>query len=322
MGILERPVSSEKQLFRWRLKARETRLLAYLLVVLAVAAWKFIPRPWHPTLTLDGPHYAIHSTATQQQTEDTAHTLELLYTAYSNRLGSVDGFQPEHHKLQIKLFKDRAELRRVNPGLGWAEAFYREPFCLAYFSAKEINPYHWMLHESVHQLNNEVAHLKLAKWLDEGLAEYFSTSRCTTTELTVGRIDLNTYPVWWIDEIATSADLAENIHNGSVISLRAIITDSGGPGMRQHFNLYYLHWWTLTYFIFESNKYRERALALAQKGGGLAAFEEVIGPVDEVQVEWHSYVRMLKSALAGNDREFLKTRRISEPANSLDKSTN
>ena len=30
-------------------------MLLYLLAVLAVAAWKFIPRPWHPTLTLDTP---------------------------------------------------------------------------------------------------------------------------------------------------------------------------------------------------------------------------------------------------------------------------
>ena len=51
---------------------------------------------------------------------------------------------------------------RVNPNLGWAEAFYREPYCRAYFSDREVNPYHWMLHESVHQLNREVARLKLA----------------------------------------------------------------------------------------------------------------------------------------------------------------
>jgi hypothetical protein len=34
--------------------------------------------------------------------------------------------------------------------------------------------------------------------------------------------------------------------------------------MSSHFNLYYLHWWTLTHFIFESPQYRERALALVQ----------------------------------------------------------
>jgi hypothetical protein len=315
-------VSSEKRFFRWRLKAREARMLVYLLVALAVAAWKFLPRPWHPTLTMDAPHYTVYSTASQHQTKDTAHALELLYAAYLNRLGSVVGFESIHPKLKIKLFKDRAELRRINPDLGWAEAFYREPFCRAYFSADESNPYHWMLHESVHQLNHEVSHLKLAKWLEEGLAEYFSTSRFTADELSVGRIDLNTYPVWWIDEIATRADLAENLRNGSVIPLRAIITDHGGPSMKQHFNLYYLHWWTLTHFLWESEKYHSRALMLAQQGGGLAAFEEIIGPVDQVQAEWHAYVRQLKTTLAGNERDLLKIRRSPEPENSADKAAN
>lgn len=297
-------------------------MLVYLLVALAVAAWKFLPRPWHPTLTLDAPHCTIYSTASQQQTKDTAHALELLYAAYLDRLGSIGGFARTHPKLKIKLFKDRAELRRINPDLGWAEAFYREPFCRAYFSADESNPYHWMLHESVHQLNHEVAHLKMAKWLEEGLAEYFSTSRITASELSVGRIDLNTYPVWWIDEIATSDDLAENLRNGSVIPLRAVITNHGGPSMKQHFNLYYLHWWTLTHFIWESEKYRGRALTLAQKGGGLAAFEEVIGPVDQVQAEWHAYVRRLKATLMRHERDLLKPRGSPEPVNSADKLAN
>jgi len=291
-------------------------------VALAVGAWKFLPRPWHPTLILETPHHKIYSTATPQQTDNTARALELLYAAYSNRLGSVSGWQHDHRQLQIKLYKDRDEMRRINPGLGWAEAFYREPFCRAYYSDGEINPYHWMLHESVHQLNNEAAHLKLAKWLEEGLAEYFSTSRITGHELAVGQIDLNTYPVWWIDDLATSTNLTENINNGSVIPLRAIITNEGGPGMNEHFNLYYLHWWTLTYFIFESPKYHDRALLLAQRGGGLDAFEEIIGPVEQVQTEWHEYVRQMKAALAGRDRELLKAKKKSKSSNPSIKPSN
>lgn len=305
----------EKRSFRWKLKARETRMLIYLLVALVIAAWKFVPRPWHPSLTIESPHHVVYSTATRQQTEDTAQTLELLYRAYSNRLGSLPDFQRTHPQLQVKLFKDRAEFRRINPGLGWAEAFYDEPYCRAYYSASEINPYHWMLHEAVHQLNHEVAHLKLAKWLEEGLAEYFSTSRLESNELAVGRIDPNTYPVWWMDEIAISADLAQNLGNGSVIPLRAIITNSGGPGMNGHFNLYYLHWWTLTHFIFESPRYRERALTLTKEGGGLATFEQTIGSVEQVQTEWHTYVRNLKTLLSGSDPNFLKTGTVPQATN-------
>jgi hypothetical protein len=294
-------MSLQSRHFRWTLKARETRLLLYLLLLLGVAAWKFIPRPWHPSIKLETAHYLIYSSATRPQTADTARALELLYTAYTNQLGSFAGFQPEHSKLEVKLFRDRAEFRRINPGLGWAEAYYREPYCRAYYSADEINPYHWMLHESVHQLNNEVARLKLDKWLDEGLAEYFSTSQLRDDQLIVGRIDPNTYPVWWIDELATSPTLEENLRNGSVIPLRAIITNRGGPRMNSNFNLYYLHWWTLTHFLFESPRYRVHALKLAQRGGGLAAFEELIGPVETLQPEWHTYVRDLKARLSGSD---------------------
>jgi hypothetical protein len=38
----------------------------------------------------------------------------------------VPQFRREHPKLKVKLFKDRAEFRRINSGLGWAEAFYRK----------------------------------------------------------------------------------------------------------------------------------------------------------------------------------------------------
>lgn len=313
-------MSAGKPFFRGRLRPREMRWLLYLLLVLGVAAWRYLPRPWHPTLILETSRHQIYSTATPKQTKDTAHALELLYIAYSNRLGTVAGWQREHPRLLVKLYRDREEMRRINPGLGWAEAFYREPFCRAYFSDSEINPYHWMLHESTHQLNHEVAHLELAKWLEEGLAEYFSTSQIGADTLAVGRIDLNTYPVWWIDELATSSNLTENVSNGSVIPLRTIITGSGGPSMNEKFNLYYLHWWTLTYFIFESEKYHGRALQLAQRGGALEAFEEIIGPVEPVQVEWHSYVRRMKAALAGMDREFLKGKKLPRPFESSNKS--
>ncbi len=223
-------------------------------------------------------------------------------------LAALPGFATNHAKMQVKLYKDRAELRKINPGLGWAEAFYSPPYCRAYYSAEEINPFHWMLHESVHQLNHEVAHLQLEKWLEEGLAEYLSTSQLRATELAVGKIDLNTYPVWWIDELATSTNLTENLTNGSVIPLRAIITNRGGPSMNNYFNLYYLHWWTLTHFVFESETHRANAIKLLQRGGDLAAFEELIGPVEQIQTEWHDYVCKLKAHLSGGGPKTIRNK--------------
>ena len=164
-----------------------------------------------------------------------------------------------------------------------------------------------MLHEATHQLNREAAQLNLTKWLDEGIAEYFSTSRSQDGQLMLGRIDPHTYPVWWMDEIATATNLQACLTNGSVIPLRAIISNSGGPSMNREFNLYYLHWWTLTHFIFESPKYRESAMKLMQQGGGLDAFEKTIGPVETVQPEWYRHVRTIKTALDGNVKHFYTT---------------
>jgi hypothetical protein len=293
---------------RWR--AREKRMLGYLAVLVAVAAWSFLPRPWHPTLTLETAHHRIESSATRAETEDTARALELLYEAYANRFAGALQLREPPDKMKVKLFKDRAEFRRINPRLGWAEAFYREPYCRAYYAGNEINPYHWMLHESVHQLNHEAAHLSLEKWLEEGLADYFATSRLGVTNLALGRLDLNTYPVWWIDELATAPSLNENLRNGSVIPLRAIITNRGGPSMRAHFNLYYLHWWTLTHFLLESPRYREGVPRLLKEGGGLHCFESAVGPVERIQEEWHSYARRLKAAVAKNDPQFLRTGKL------------
>src|SRR5439155_22523800 len=64
--------------------SRTNRLIGYLLILAAVAAWKYIPRPWHPTVTMETAHYAIASTATRAQTEEIARVAEELYLAYSN----------------------------------------------------------------------------------------------------------------------------------------------------------------------------------------------------------------------------------------------
>jgi hypothetical protein len=280
-----------------RLSNREKRLVFLLGVVVALAAWKFVPRPWKPARTIETAHYLIASTATAEQTEQVAKAVEILYGAYSNRFGALPTFTPNHAKLKLMLYKDRAEMRRINPGLGWAEAFYRKPYCRAYYSAEEINPYHWMLHEAVHQLNEEVAHVDPVKWLEEGLAEYFSTSRIHDGKLQLGKVDPNTYPVWWLSEIATEPSMATNVENGSVIPLRKIITNRGGPRMSSHVNLYYLHWWTLTHYVFESAQTSEKANELVKTRGDLESFEKIFGSIECVETNWYAHVRELKRRL-------------------------
>ena len=294
-------MATNGRFWRWRLSAREVRLLIYFAILLAVVLWKFAPRPWKPTFTLETAHYAIASTAAREQTEEIGRVVEGLYLVYSNLLRDLPAVRQPHPKLRLRLYKDRKEFRRTNPSAGWAEAFYRRPCCHAYYSAAEVNPYHWMLHEAVHQLNAEVAQLKLEQWLDEGLGEYLSTCRIKNNVPVLGTVDPNTYPVWWIEEIATTGGLAADLTNGSIIPLRAIITGRGGPSLDRQFNLYYLHWWTLTHFLFEGGRDRSNCLDLIRSGGGLEAFEKCIGPADETQRDWHGHVGRLKAKLSGED---------------------
>jgi hypothetical protein len=279
-------------------------MLIYLVIIASIAAWRFLPRPWHPTTHRETDHYAIASTATPQQTTAMGDAAERLYRGYARLFGKLPKYQANHPRLKMLLYKDRDEMRYINPGMGWAEAFYKKPYCRAFYSAGEANPFHWMLHESVHQLNQEVANLHLEKWLDEGLAEYLSTSRIRDGELLPGTIDPYTYPTWWISKIAEEGDLARDLANGSVIPLRAIIEDNG-PNMDANVNLYYLHWWTLAHFVFE--KHPQQARELLAAGGTLEAFERLIGPIETIQPKWHAHVLRMKNGLHDSSPHFQAT---------------
>lgn len=293
----------------WKLSRREIRLLFYLSILLAIAAWRFMPRPWKPAFTLETPHYSIASTAGRDQAEDMALIAEGVFLVYSNLLRDLPSLQPPPHKLQLRLYRDRSEFQRINPGVGWAEAFYRRPRCHAYHDSDQLNPHQWMLHEAVHQLSEEFAHLDLEQWLDEGLAEYFATSQLQDHTPVLGQVDRNTYPVWWLDEMATSGDLSADLANGSVIPLRAIVSSRGGPSLNRQFNLYYLHWWSLTHFLFETPRHRSVCLQLIRERGRLEAFERLVGPVDGVQRAWYAHVRELKASLALNAPAARQSRR-------------
>ena len=87
-----------------------------------------------------------------------------------------------------------------------------------------------------------------------------------------------------------------------MIPLRAIISGSGGPKMNTFFNLYYVHWWSLTHFLFhyENGIYRQGVAALIRNGdSGVEAFEKQIGNVEQIESEWYAYCRDLKRQLFG-----------------------
>jgi hypothetical protein len=274
------------------LTIREKCLLVLLALAVAIFAWVRMPRHWSSRVTLETEHYAIQSSATEEQTREIGQVVEIVYAGYRQLMSDLQRTIQPHPKLGVKLFKDRSEFRQCNGIFDWAEAFYKPPFCYQYYSADEVNPYHWMMHEATHQLNAEAAHLRLAQWLDEGLACYICTSRIVDDSLRLGEIDTNTYPVWWFDSMKLSGDLDADKKNETTIPLRAIVSGQGGPSMNRHFNLYYLHWWSLTHFLlhYEDGKYKPGLGRLIADGGGLAAFEKHLGPIEGIEKQWYDYL--------------------------------
>ncbi len=279
----------------WLLPAKPVRLLILFSLLLAVVGLDKVRRWWSPTHTLDTTHYHILSSAQSNQTAEIGAKMAALYSAYTELFSKLPTVSKPHAKLKLKLYRDQREFKRCNR-VGWAEAYYRPPYCHAYFSAAEINPHHWMLHEGVHQLNHELAHLNLPTWADEGLSDYLGSSLLRDSRLEVGHTDRNSYPIWWLDELQLSGDLNRDLTNGTLIPLRAILTGRGGPSMNKHFNLYYLHWWSLTHMLFdgENGRYRDKVLPLLQEGATLQSFENHIGPVERVQAEWYQHLRQLQ----------------------------
>ncbi|MBN2180334.1 MAG: hypothetical protein JW715_00360 [Sedimentisphaerales bacterium] len=246
-------------------------------------------------------HYIIYSTATDEQTEEIASVAEIVYDGYRKFLAQLGKTIEPHPKLKMKLYKDREEFRRCNHVTNWYEAFYRRPYCYQYYSSQEKNPYHWAMHEATHQLNYEAANLSLLQWVSEGIACYIATSKIAEKSLQTGEIDRNTYPVWWLHIIAASGDLQTDKDNLSIIPLRAIISGQGGPDLNEYFNLYYLHWWSLTHFLMNYNdgQYRDGFGRLISEQGTLLSFEKNIGKIEDIELQWYQYVIELKRKTEG-----------------------
>lgn len=243
-------------------------------------------------------HYAIFSTATPRQTVQVATAVEALYRAY----GEFFALPPAaaDARLRLILYRDRAQFSAFNTSMPWAEAYYRKPYCHAYFAEDAANPYHWMLHEATHQLHNERAGFSRAKWINEGVASYFGASRLDGARLRPGRIDAQAYPIWWLPDLPLSGSLERDLRSGLLIPLRQLIEDTGPPIGGKHLNVYYLEYWSLSHFLFH---HRDGAHAAAyrrlMRGSGSAAeFEAELGPIETLQAQWYAYLLEKRAEVA------------------------
>ena len=249
-------------------------------------------RKYNSKLTIETDHYIIYSTANRAQTGLIAETIEGLYAAYTTFFGNMLPANQDQTKLRVKLYRDREEFKRYNRNSSWAEAFYQKPYCHSYYSAGRPNPYHWMIHEGTHQLSNEVAHFKMKEWIDEGLATYFGTSTIKEGKMILGQVDATTYPIWWLPGTSLTGNIEGDLKDGKIIPLRSLITGKGGPDINKEFNLYYIHYWSLTHFLlhYKHGKYLAGYRTVIAERGSLKSFEKGIGALDRIQGEWYEYL--------------------------------
>ena len=235
-------------------------------------------------------HYAIKSTAGEDVTRRAGHALEALHDSYAEFFADV-GPSGASSPLRVRLYRDRNEFRANSRSRPWAEAYYADGVCHAYLDQEKSNPYHWLLHEAVHQLNRELRGIARERWINEGLATYFGSSRYADGRLEPGVPDMDAYPLWWLERWELSGDWATDVANQRVIPLRTLITGEGEPSLDAAVNAHYLGWWSLTHFLLhhEGGRYAAGFRSVIVQGGSLANFEHLVGPIEQIEAEWYRY---------------------------------
>ena len=288
--------------------ASEKRLAVFL--VFLVFGWGGLQayQHWTPSLTVQTEHYAIASTETQKNTEIAGKKAESLYRAYHAEFGGSLNLGEPKKLLPMRLYQNREEFKRSNVlARGYAEAlYYPGRACHQYFDKKSANPWHWMIHEATHQLNHELANPDLKLWLNEGLACYFSTSFIDSqNRLHPGKLDFNTYPIWWLTDVKLSGDWEADVELKRIIPLHQLIRDNG-PNRNRHVNTYYLHWWSWAHFLFhgEDGKHRPGLLQLVSEGGSIRGFETYIGPMQDLESQWYQHYQYWAKAVQPKGAEY------------------
>jgi hypothetical protein len=240
---------------------------------------------------LDTAHYRISSNASPEQTQRVAEVVEALHAAYAQFFAGRLPERAAGARFRMALYRDRPDFRKHNTSRAWAEGFYRKPVCHAYYDAGAPNPVHWMLHEATHQLDTEWAAFPRTPWVEEGLASYFGTSRIVDGVLRPGDFDVDTYPLWWLEDMRLGGDRQRDLAARRIVPLRELI-ENDGPPVPADVNRYYIGYWSLAHYLLHADGGRHAAAyrEMVEKGGSLEAFERLVGPVERVEADWYAYL--------------------------------
>jgi hypothetical protein len=249
-------------------------------------------------------NFEVTSRATVEQTGVVGSSAEALLRAYL-QFFHLDAKAVPKGGLKLNLFKDRAEFKaRVTGAPPWAEALYRKGVSYAYFDASGASGYHWMLHETTHQLNELVGHTPKAKWVDEGLASYFGASRIEDNELVPGRSRRRPIRCGGCRNWGPRRR-REGFRSGRVVPLRALVTGQGGPPIDTHVNQWYLGYWSLAHFLFHGAGRASTRLASASCSPARARRSPTSSATSarsmRCRPEWYRYLQGLSGEEGGGN---------------------
>ncbi|MCP4130885.1 MAG: hypothetical protein GY754_07870 [bacterium] len=270
--------------------------------IIGIFALSFLflkPKTFEADMILESDHFIAYSSTSAAQTKKALAVAEMVYTAYTGFIKDCVSkpLSARAQKHKLIFYRDKKQFKEYNRASGWAEGYYLYPYCHQYLEPGAKNPYHWMNHEIIHQLNREYAFLELPKWLDEGLGEYIGTSKIGEKEILLGDLDYNTYPLWWLPSLELSGSLEPDMKNRKIMPLRSIITNYRILDINEHFNLYYIHWWSLVHFCmhYKKGKYRAGFKNHIKAGGSISDFKKHIDPVEIIEPLWYEYLRRISS---------------------------
>lgn len=248
---------------------------------------------------INTPHYLIVSTVEEDAARRAGVAVEALFDAYAAFFADAS-LPVAPSMLRVRLYGDRPEFLAASRSRPWAEAYYSRGVCHAYMDPDKPNPYHWLVHEAVHQLNREWTGFATDRWINEGLASYFGASRYAAGRLEPGVPDVEAYPARWLRRWELTGDWPTDVSNRRVIPLRTLIEGKAGPEMDAAVNAYYLGWWSLTHFLLHGaeGRHADAYRTMARSGGSVAEFERRVGPLEKIEQQWYAHLAGLVAAEA------------------------
>lgn len=257
-------------------RRRQVTIPLLLLALVLVTA----PMPAAPEWkALTSPHFEIYTTASAGLARETLRYFENIYDFFDKFLH----LRPDAgQRVRVVMFSSEKEFAPYQPSKTTA-AYYvgglaRETIVIGQYSPA-VQPV--VVHEYTHLLVNQIGGY-YPLWLNEGLAEFFSTFERAGTEVRLGRV-----PGGLMDPNQTRLPLA-----------RILEMDWESPEYRskEAVGMVYAQSWALTHMVMVGERYRGRSaefIKLVASGGASAdAFATVYGrTVEQVQEDLASHFR-------------------------------